>query len=1145
MRVRVCVFKHTYSTHQWGSICILYPDPMSGHRTRSRSRTAADSAALAADGAGLPADADGEENDDESGSDEESTERLQLEEIATLRAELARQGRDHAVALAAAEGGRGRSRHRDGSRGFIPPPPPPGRVIPPVRVVPVAATAEQEAALVAALPLRLQNLLKWCASTHGVLYTGLAKDAVVFKGRFNAVCRSFGLSHVLSHPSTRPLVVSEAVRLEENSMCMLLIQAAFINFPERLPVDMEPERPLDAWSSPVARAWYTWRYLGDSRAVLSAKDGYNAWGKFTSLRQGNEVQSLARFLAEFQECRRILAVAPDAVIPTTQMLIQQLKNGLNARCRLHVERIDFDVGDIEDWLYQLTLKNNEWLLENGHPLPGTLTLATPSGTLAGASSTDSRASSSCTWCESSKHCVDKCGQKMQWMAKGKEELHAKREAAAQAKRAARSGEGGKKNGQPKKNPKKDPRPTPPASAAKATHCYDFQRGACQRGGACKFAHVLVAAAGAGAQAAAAAPPNGGEVSAADALAIAKFMGRAEGNPALQKAFRDRVDEGWMSSARSTGSVYSKYDSEDRHVWLVDSGSDFMMTPRLEVFNPGSLDYTRTCIVTPSKKNAGFIGIALGRVTYLIRDRRDGRIYVREAEVWYSPEASGQIASFYGANDAGCEFYLTKKPWGEWTCPLTGHVVEFDLERPGRDGSNLGRLPLLRLASPLELIAQGNLMGASRSTSTLLSASTSSRRVGSALDGSSSAPSRSIVSAAVGPTSTSTSTTSFVSTVVSPTSSVAASTLSPVAVDGAKSADAEAPIFGGGPRSVEAGASVHVPESGPDANLFWCQFPALVDLVPPLASFSIGAPPNFPIGAAHLQSTQETVGDISQLTAPTAGSLFGPARPPRKPPPVFSTELSLDAVEAAHISLRSFILDANAGAGTSPTHMSLVEAHWSYGHVSYDSILSWEKSGTLRVDGVVLSDHKRVWCMRCKGANMKKPSSPSVSAHRPPDIMHTISWDIFGPTRIVGVGNIRFFNTGRDRACGFAWTRPLTYKSQAAAHCISVMRFEQLQTGLHVSVFQSDGGGEYAGPLLKQFLFVDNGTFHRVSAPYQSNDNAGIERLIGILAAMTRVLMAGCTLPSRYFVYAWIYAVLLHNVLRCATVPAGLSPFTFF
>ena len=75
-----------------------------------------------------------------------------------------------------------------------------------------------------------------------------------------------------------------------------------------------------------------------------------------------------------------------------------------------------------------------------------------------------------------------------------------------------------------------------------------------------------------------------------------------------------------------------------------------------------------------------------------------------------------------------------------------------------------------------------------------------------------------------------------------------------------------------------------------------------------------------------------------------------------------------------------------------------------------------------------------------------------SAHRPTDIMHTISWDLFGRTGIAGVGNTRYFNVGRERACGWAWTKPLTYKSQAAAHCISVIRFEQNQTGAHVKVF---------------------------------------------------------------------------------------------
>jgi hypothetical protein len=76
---------------------------------------------------------------------------LQAEEIATLRAEMAQMGRDHAAASTAAGGAGGRGRKsRERSRDPPPPPPPPSGGAPDLRIVPVAANAEQEAALVAA-----------------------------------------------------------------------------------------------------------------------------------------------------------------------------------------------------------------------------------------------------------------------------------------------------------------------------------------------------------------------------------------------------------------------------------------------------------------------------------------------------------------------------------------------------------------------------------------------------------------------------------------------------------------------------------------------------------------------------------------------------------------------------------------------------------------------------------------------------------------------------------------------------------------------------------------------------------------------------------------------------------------------------------
>ena len=433
-------------------------------RTRSNSRSRAGSGAGVGNEDEKDEDEQVEEREDESSEESDSDSATEAQrahdENATLRAELASMGARLAAALAAVDAvadgvpdavsGAGAV---VGSR--IPPLPKPSSkaVAAASRAAAASATAARAAAaataaarllagagslsaaekvLVDALPQKMRDVLKWCASAHGVVYTGLPVDAVVFKSRFNAVCRSFGLAHVLQHPSSRPTVVPEVVRLEENAMMMQLIQAAFVRFPERLPVDVSPERSMDAWSPPTHRAWWVWSHLSDTRAVMSSHDGHAAAARFMTLRQGQSIHSLAKFIAEIQECRRILAVAPDSLVLTARMLELQLKNGLNARCRLYLTRIDMSIGDIEDWLYQLTVLDNEWLLENSHALPGAV--GAHSGTMAAAASGaahDAPGAAACSWCEAPHHCVDKCTKRAKWLAKGQAELHAAREVSAQ------------------------------------------------------------------------------------------------------------------------------------------------------------------------------------------------------------------------------------------------------------------------------------------------------------------------------------------------------------------------------------------------------------------------------------------------------------------------------------------------------------------------------------------------------------------------------------------------------------------------------------------------------------------------------------------------------------------------------------------
>jgi hypothetical protein len=258
-------------------------------------------------------------------------------------------------------------------------------------------------------------------------------------------------------------------------------------------------------------------------------------------------------------------------------------------------------------------------------------------------------------------------------------------------------------------------------------------------------------------------------------------------------------------------------------------------------------------------------------------------------------------------------------------------------------------------------------------------------------------------------------------------------------------------------------------------------------------------------------------------------------------------LSDSARDATLAALHSFVLDAKDTAEIVPSHISLFDAHLRLGHRNYDDILEWSRLGLLRQEGLVLSDKKRSWCHRCHEANPKKPSIPSISAHRPTQPLHTMEFDLFGRTRIAGVGKkggIFYFNVGYDRATTFLFSKGLTFKDEAAADSQGIISFEQRQLGVHCKVFQTDGGGEYQGPLLRQFLF-DNGTFHRVSAPYRSDQAGGVERRIGMLEALTRVQLSGCTLATRYFPYAWNYSNLLINVLRSSSLPSGGSAYVLF
>jgi hypothetical protein len=280
------------------------------------------------------------------------------------------------------------------------------------------------------------------------------------------------------------------------------------------------------------------------------------------------------------DCRRILAVAPKAVVLTPYMLERQIKNGLNERCRVYARTIDF-TEPIEHIFQELTLQDSEWLQERGHPQPG---LLQPAKATAGAAHAASHAhvgespAEMCSFCRDPHHCVDKCRKKAKVLAAAQDAMEADRVAARKKSGTGKGSAKDDSSGSEKKKKKKeaskkgDAKKGDKKQGERNAFCFDFQRGQCTRGAACKYPHVAAPAAGAVSTSAAAASTAAADnnLNATDALAIAKLMERAEGNRELQAAIHRRVvDEGWTHSARAA-SQYSRFNPAAREIFLVDS-----------------------------------------------------------------------------------------------------------------------------------------------------------------------------------------------------------------------------------------------------------------------------------------------------------------------------------------------------------------------------------------------------------------------------------------------------------------------------------------------------------------------------------------------------------------------------------------------
>lgn len=150
-------------------------------------------------------------------------------------------------------------------------------------------------------------------------------------------------------------------------------------------------------------------------------------------------------------------------------------------------------------------------------------------------------------------------------------------------------------------------------------------------------------------------------------------------------------------------------------------------------------------------------------------------------------------------------------------------------------------------------------------------------------------------------------------------------------------------------------------------------------------------------------------------------------------------------------------------------------------------------------------------------------------HRASTIGQLIHTDLVGPMQVSTPGGSRYVVVFKDDYSGWCVTRFLKNKSEVAKCLQEFVARLKVETGKEVKTVRSDGGGEYFGTDLVEWL-AKLGIRHESSAPHSPQQNGKAERTNRTLMEAARSLLHARRLPIE----------LWGEALACATYTLNRS-----
>jgi transposase InsO family protein len=193
-------------------------------------------------------------------------------------------------------------------------------------------------------------------------------------------------------------------------------------------------------------------------------------------------------------------------------------------------------------------------------------------------------------------------------------------------------------------------------------------------------------------------------------------------------------------------------------------------------------------------------------------------------------------------------------------------------------------------------------------------------------------------------------------------------------------------------------------------------------------------------------------------------------------------------------------------------------HRRLAHLHVDAVLRMVRKGMVKGMEITGTSTPPTPCEPCLKGKQTRAEIRRSTDSRADIILGRVFSDVCGKLPMRSHDGYEYFVTFIDDCSRKVFVAGLPLKSDVARHLKAFIARTEVETGQRLNVLRSDGGGEYTGAALAQYL-ADKGINHEITTPDTPQHNGVAERMNRTLLDKVRAMLLDADLPESYSLVA--------------------------